>query len=151
MKNEWIFYWESDNFFFLFEISLNIQVLQLFKDNKVKSCWRMKNINHLDLHWRRKGETSVTPLEVKVNCIISYSLASLIQIICFIWINQTIFCLTRINHTFFYFQSLHEIFKISKDLCRHLLWLRVRIFPVFYLKLQGKGDSYFDKNKSFSD
>ena len=108
------FYWESDNFFFISEISLNIQVLQLFKDNKVKSCWRMKNINHLDLHWRRKGETSVTPLEVKVNCIISYSLASLIQIICFIWINQTIFCLTRINHTFFYFQSLPKIPLIFK-------------------------------------
>ena len=37
-KMNGFFYRESDNFFFILEISLNIQVLQLFKDNKVKSC-----------------------------------------------------------------------------------------------------------------
>lgn len=47
------FYWGSDNFFFIYEIPLNIQVLELFKDNQVKSCRRMKIIDHLDLQLRR--------------------------------------------------------------------------------------------------
>ena len=57
------FYWGSDNFFFIYEIPLNIQVLELFKDNQVKSCRRMKIIDHLDLQLRRnKKEKKVWPL-----------------------------------------------------------------------------------------